>query len=61
MIGIWLNGKKWKLNVEFGWWKGEPFALFDIAIFEAWEDVVDLLRLKFAKMHFSISLLKITG
>lgn len=31
-LSIWLEGKKYKFSVDFGWFKGNEFMLFDFKI-----------------------------
>ena len=59
MFGIFVNVKRWKFNIEFGWWKEDEFTLLGLRVFEFLDDVVDIFVLKIAKLQLSVNLTKI--
>ncbi len=56
MIGLWIEGKKYKFDVDLGWYGGEPFVLFKIEILNFYDvGVCNIFNFQIAKFSISLS------
>ena len=54
-IGLWIKGNKYQFNGDFGWYRGNEFALCTVQLFEFFDNKLNVIfGIQIAK--FSIGL-----